>query len=152
MERREFLKMGMFSLTGLALSPGMGIPTIFEPSEFSEKPGTFNLFIRDAFVEMINLERVYSWVFATEEFGPKFPGLLIMGKEGQRMRISVINRLEQDHSFFIPGVVDSGPIKPGATAQLDFTAPPAGSYIYFDKLNAPVNRVLGLHGMMVIMP
>ena len=31
-------------------------------------------------------------------------------------------------------------------------APPAGSYLYHDGLNGGVNRVMGLHGALVVMP
>jgi FtsP/CotA-like multicopper oxidase with cupredoxin domain len=72
--------------------------------------------------------------------------------EGTPVRVFVTNTLLENHAFVIPGVVDSGPITPGATAVVTFTAPAAGTYMYLDPLNAPVNRVLGLHGPMVVTP
>jgi FtsP/CotA-like multicopper oxidase with cupredoxin domain len=51
----------------------------------------------------------------------------------------------------IEGIADSGAIAPGETKQLSFEAPAAGTYLYQDGVNAPVNRVLGLHGALVVM-
>jgi FtsP/CotA-like multicopper oxidase with cupredoxin domain len=153
MNRRNFLKAGMFGLSGLAASAGLRIPTVFEPSALSVKAdGAISLLMRDAFVEMINLERVYHWVYATEELGPRLPGMPIMAKEGQPLKVNVSNLLEHDHAFFIPGVADSGPIRPGGSRMVEFKAPAPGTYIYYDNLNAPINRVMGLHGILMVMP
>ncbi|MDW7711997.1 MAG: hypothetical protein SCH98_16145 [Deferrisomatales bacterium] len=35
---------------------------------------------------------------------------------------------------------------------VEFTAPEAGTYLYFDPFNAPVNRVMGLHGVLLVTP
>ena len=42
--------------------------------------------------------------------------------------------------------------RPGTTAAVTFTAPAGGIYLYLDPLNAPVNRVLGLHGPLIVQP
>lgn len=84
--------------------------------------------------------------------GPKFPGPVLLCTEGDPITVNVTNGLDEDHAFFIEGVADSGPIAPAGTAQVLFTAPAAGTYLYYDNLNAPVNRVLGLHGVMIVKP
>jgi hypothetical protein len=62
------------------------------------------------------------------------------------------NALDLPHAFVIPGMVDTGPIPPGDTVSVTFAAGAPGSYLYFDDLNAPVNRVMGLHGAFIVMP
>jgi FtsP/CotA-like multicopper oxidase with cupredoxin domain len=43
-------------------------------------------------------------------------------------------------------------IAPGTTEQITFAAPRPGTYIYHDTQNEPVNRVLGLHGVLIVVP
>ena len=68
------------------------------------------------------------------------------------------NALDGPHAFIIPGaagdapMVDTGPIPPGETGSVEFEAKEPGTYLYYDNLNAPVNRVMGLHGAFVVMP
>jgi hypothetical protein len=57
----------------------------------------------------------------------------------------------QQHAFAIDGVVHEtfGPAgSPTATKDVAFPAPAPGTYIYHDPTDAPVNRVLGLHGVL----
>lgn len=113
---------------------------------------TLQLNMTAALFEMIDGQTVFVWAFEDPQGGPRMPGPLIQVQEGEAIRIFVTNTLPEDHAFAIPGVVESGVIAPGATAVVDFTAPAAGIYLYQDPLNAPVNRVLGLHGPMIVMP
>ncbi len=39
-----------------------------------------------------------------------------------------------------------GPLAAGESRTLTFLAPRGGTYLYFDPLNEPVNRVMGLYG------
>ena len=48
--------------------------------------------------------------------------------------------------------MNSGPIPPGATKSFEFFASKAGTYLYYDNLNQPVNRMMGLHGALIVMP
>jgi hypothetical protein len=36
--------------------------------------------------------------------------------------------------------------------EVEFTAPAAGTYFYLDPFNEPVNRVMGLHGVLMVLP
>jgi hypothetical protein len=36
--------------------------------------------------------------------------------------------------------------------EIEFTAPDPGTYVYLDPTNAPVNRMMGLHGVLVVLP
>jgi hypothetical protein len=113
--------------------------------------------------------------------GPSLPGRTICAVEGEAVTINVTNTLDEDHAFALvsgpsleagqnPAVVttdfgaetDEGgvivpgtlmaPVAPGGTGTVTFAAPPAGTYIYLDPLNAPVNRALGLNGMFISSP
>jgi len=90
------------------------------------------------------------WTFEDPARGPHMPGPLIKVDQLEPVRIHITNTLPEPHAFAIPGVVDSGPIPPGETVVVTFLPPAPGTYMYFDPLNAPVNRVLGLHGAFVV--
>jgi hypothetical protein len=91
---------------------------------------------------------------------PDCPGPTIYAIKGDTISINITNQLDEPHSFFIPGnlpgdppIFDSGPILPGQTlSNLTFTASVSGAHLYYDNLNAPVNRQMGLHGALVVRP
>jgi hypothetical protein len=74
--------------------------------------------------------------------------------EGQPVEVTVKNTLKDAHSFFIEGVVGPVAIPAGATVTFTFNTPAspvaAGTYIYQDA--DPIQRLLGLHGVLVVMP
>jgi len=83
------------------------------------------------------------------------PGPIIFATTGQTITVNVKNLLNEPHAFSIPQMgrgVTTGSILPGATGQVKFQAGPAGTYLYYDNLNTPVNRVMGLHGAFIVMP
>jgi multicopper oxidase len=84
-------------------------------------------------------------------------------KEGEPVVLSIRNGLtgrhaDEAHGFTIEGAfLPDGrplvniPIDPsGAATIIEFNAPAAGTYIYAD--DDPIQRLLGLHGVMVVMP
>ena len=84
-----------------------------------------------------------------------FPRRVIVAETGSQIRLRVTNRLTQPHTFTIDGVVDVtlGPAgSVTATRDIDFAAPGPGTYVYHDTEQAPVNRVLGLFGALVVVP
>jgi FtsP/CotA-like multicopper oxidase with cupredoxin domain len=80
-----------------------------------------------------------------------FPQRTIVAESGSRIRLRITNRLAEPHTFTIAGVVDAT-IAPGATRDVEFDAPGPGTYVYSDTENAPVNRVLGLFGVLLVVP
>jgi FtsP/CotA-like multicopper oxidase with cupredoxin domain len=76
--------------------------------------------------------------------------------ENQIVTLRITNGLADDHAFAIPDVVrpvripGTPPGKQPVPVTVKFTAPRAGTYFYFDPL--PAQSVLGLHGVMVVMP
>lgn len=82
----------------------------------------------------------------------RIPAQPLIVREGDIVNLTITNTLNTPHSFVIDGVTDSGTIAAGQSKSLSFTAPAAGSYMFYDKLNAPYNRLLGLHGGLAVMP
>ena len=79
-----------------------------------------------------------------------FPDRTIVAEVGSTVRIRVHNRLSQPHELLVDPVGSTGQIAPGASAMLEFPAPPAGTYIYRDPGGGSVERLLGLHGVLVV--
>ncbi|WP_081747066.1 multicopper oxidase domain-containing protein [Arthrobacter sp. H5] len=85
------------------------------------------------------------------------PERTIVAEVGSTVRFRVQNRLAKTHAFTVhkagPGGTDltTGPIAPNAVATLEFSCPPPGTYIYSDPTNTPVERVLGLFGVLLVM-
>lgn len=146
MNRRDFLKTGMAGIAFLSLKTlGCGRTDNYVGYEF-------DLTISAALFEMVDGRKVFMWTFEDPTKGARMPGPVISVDAGEPVRIHITNTLPEVHAFAIPGVVDSGPIAPESTVVVTFTAPAAGTYMYLDPLNAPVNRVMGLHGAFIARP
>jgi hypothetical protein len=87
-------------------------------------------------------------------WGSFFPRRTIIATSDSRVRLRVHNGLSQPHSLRFHGVpgADTGAIAPGGVAELDFAAPPPGTYVYSDPGGGSVQRTLGLFGVLVVVP
>jgi hypothetical protein len=156
MKRREFLKYGAGGIAALVV--GKAIPGMFGDEAYAQVPVTeLNFTITDALKNMvthndINQAQCYFWIYKEASLPADCPGPHIFVIRGERVGVTIKNDLDEPHSFFIPGMFDSGPIAPGATFTGSFIAKTAGTHLYYDNLNEPVNRVMGLHGALIVMP
>lgn len=86
-----------------------------------------------------------------------FPQRTIIAELGSTVRLRIQNRLGKPHTLTVFGAGPDGgnlttdAIAPDSVATLDFPCPPPGTYIFADPTNAPVERVLGLFGVLVVM-
>lgn len=158
MKRRDFLKYSMCGLTALALG-SINLPPIFRKREADAAGLTVDLSMEEAMVEMVDKTQVYFWLFKQSGAAlPSIPGPVIFAYAGDRITLNITNNLDEIHEFRIiaagPGGknVNTGPVLPGQTVTRKFVAREAGTYMYLDPRNAPVNRVLGLHGAFIVLP
>jgi hypothetical protein len=163
--RRQFLKYGGAGAAVMTLGSG-GLLTLSGGRAHAAAQGSvtpwltddIQLFINDGTVSMIDGVPVYMWGYGLrsgsldDSDALHTPGPVLWTDHGQSVTVTVTNTLDEPHSFFIDGVVDSGPISPGDSAVVTFAAPTPGTYLYQDGLNRPVNRVMGLHGVLIVMP
>jgi hypothetical protein len=177
--RRDFIKYAGGGIAALVVGSKMNW-ILRDPNYASAAVQTIKFEIGDAIKEMVthnpssldvpgqltnpalinNDARCYFWVYKHQTPLPGFPtgfpaevpGPDIFAAQGDIINMEVKNSLDEDHAFFIPGLVNSGPIAPGATWTASFTASLTGTHMYFDNLNAPVNRVMGLHGALHVHP
>jgi len=165
MKRRDFLKL---SATGVAtIVIGSHLPFLGAKNAFGATQ-TLDISITEAVKDMvthnsINTAQCYFWVYKMKADGidipVECPGPSIFAIKGTSITLNITNDLDEPHSFFIPGklptdpiMFDSGPIPPGGTFTGTLTATQSGAHLYYDNLNSPVNRVMGLHGALVVRP
>ena len=172
MKRRDFLKLGVTGAATLVLGsriPFLGIKDAYAATQ------SLTITITDGLKDMVTKNAIavgitdpnpvpaqcYFWVYKMTATGPNgvnvdlppdCPGPTIVAVKGDTIDLTITNNLDEPHSFYIPGIYDSGPIAPGGTVTGTLTASVSGAHMYYDRLNAPVNRVMGLHGGMVVRP
>lgn len=149
MDRRTFLK---FSSAGIAsaLIGSTGLLSWSPRAEAATINKTF--YITEGFITQPDGVDVYFRGFSPDTNSLTVPGAQMIVQEGDTVNITIENTLGSDHSFVIDGVVDSGVIRGGSSKTISFTANKAGTYLYYDGLNAPYNRLVGLHGGLAVMP
>lgn len=173
MKRRDFLKFGTAGLAVVAVGSMADWPLVWSGgrAHASSLGGShLELDMVDADAQMVDGIPVPMWAFmlANDDHGPalssaRIPGPVLVALEGDRIELHLTNHITTggDHGFAIPGVpltvddatVDQVTIPFGDDeVRIEFTAPAAGTYMYLDPLNAPVNRTMGLHGVLVVLP
>ena len=150
MKRRDFIKLSSASITTGVISSSLGLLS-WAPRAFAATI-THSFYITDGTITMPDNTNVYFKGFSDTTSQLNVPGKSIIAQEGDTIEITITNTLSNDHSFVIDGVVNSGSIRPGQTKTISFTATTAGTYLYYDNLNAPYNRLVGLQGGFAVMP
>ena len=96
-------------------------------------------------------------------FNGQVPGPTIRFREGDRVRIDVINRLPETttvhwHGLILPNVMDGpamvtqAPIENGQMYRYEFTAVQSGTYLYHSHDHVDRQQALGLYGALLIDP
>ena len=172
MKRRDFIKFGATGLTVAAVGVMADWPVFWRGNAAQASglhSGHLSLDMVEATAEMVDGIPVPMWAFKlantthAEMFGgARIPGPVLVALEGDRISLTLTNHITQGgaHGFAIPGVsltahgntMSQVTVPQGEEVQVEFTAPAAGTYMYLDPLNAPVNRVMGLHGALVVLP
>lgn len=168
MKRRDFLKLSASGMAGVAtIAMGSRFPFLGVKNAFAAGTQTLQITITDAMKQMvthnsINSALCYFWIYkmslvdaqgTVTDIPAECPGPTIYAINGDTITVSITNQLNEPHSFFIPGIFDSGPIAAGATVgPVTFPVLTSGAHLYYDNLNEPVNRSMGLHGALVVRP
>jgi manganese oxidase len=96
-------------------------------------------------------------------FNGQVPGPNIRFREGDRVRINVVNRLPHTttvhwHGLILPNVMDGAamitqePIEHGDVYRYEFTAVQSGTYFYHSHDHGDRQQSLGLYGALIIDP
>ncbi|KAF0220577.1 MAG: multicopper oxidase type [Geobacteraceae bacterium] len=179
MDRRDFLKLSLTGMAAIAVG-SVKIPGVFQ-NQAHAADNIINLTMMEADVQMFDATLVYHWVYAADvspvaarnsvrgmqeqvtpvagpagtQLFPSFPGPAIFATAGDTITLNITNNLPANvpHAFQVVGTkIKTGPIPAGQTRSITFKVPEGGTYMYIDPLNAPINRVMGLHGALVSLP
>ncbi|MBA2292628.1 MAG: copper oxidase [Gemmatimonadales bacterium] len=96
-------------------------------------------------------------------YNNQVPGPQIRVREGDRVRVNLINNLQEStaihfHGLELPVAMDGvpyitqPPVKPGETFVYELTVPNAGSHMYHSHHNATRQVALGLLGAFIVEP
>ncbi len=91
-------------------------------------------------------------------WGSFLPEATLVAEAGSTIRLQVHNTLTSAHRLTVHGVggagsdATTGDIPPGRMRELTLPAPAPGTYLFSDPTNDPVERTLGLAGVLMVTP
>lgn len=143
MRRRTVSLLALVLSASLAAAPAM-------QAQSPARLATFELYVDEVYDQLANGAVVFSVAFRDPLTRKSNPVLRV--EEGQPVAIKVINRTSRARSFAIMSVAgaSSTPIRAGASGVIRFKAPPIGSYIYTDPLQAATGETRTLFGDFVV--
>lgn len=148
MQRRDFLRLGALGgATVITQSTGLldWIPRAHAASI------NFSLTALSGTRTQIDGVSTYHFSFS-DDGSVRNPGPILLCQEGDNITVNLTNRLLTKVAFAVGGIGKRIEVLAGASVSLAFTAPAAGTYLYYDDLNGGVNRIMGLHGPLIVMP
>jgi FtsP/CotA-like multicopper oxidase with cupredoxin domain len=148
MKRRKFLKMGAAGLASSLSAAGL---LSWVPRSYAANIN-ITYYVTEGFITQPDGVDVYFRGFSDNANSLSVPAQSLIVQEGDTLNITIVNTLNDDHSYVIDGMADTGRIRGGDTASISFTADKPGTYMFYDDMNAPYNRLVGLHGGLAIMP
>ncbi len=112
-------------------------------------------------VEPASLEILPGKITSGLAYNGQFPAPVIRGKQGQRLRVRVTNKMQEPTTVHWHGIrldiamdgvpyLTQPPIEPGETFVYDFMCPDAGSFWYHPHINSLQQLSRGLEGALII--
>lgn len=144
----------------MAPVPAAGVPAATatvggQPLAFTLENGVkvFRLTARPVRWNILKDVTVTAWTY-----NGTVPGPLIRVSEGDRVRVILQNDLPEPtsihwHGIPVPNAMDGvTPIPPGQSFTYEFTAPPAGSFMYHSHINSDRQVMVGLYAPLIVDP
>lgn len=163
-DRRTFMKTTIGVAAAAAIAPYarlLDLPLLMGTRAMAHDltGTTFEFSVREALVENVDQSLTYHWAWQVGHDAPSVAGPTLILEPGVAVTVTVHNPLHEPHGWaisdrlggFLPDSY-TGPIPAGGLATVTFTPENPGTYVYFDPENAPVNRVMGLFGGVVVNP
>ena len=147
-KRRDFLRMGTSAVVAtIAGTTGL---LSWTPRALAQ---TIAVSLTALKGEVTQIDGTTAFMFGFSNTGLlTVPGPTIICQAGDTILLSLSNTLNTPVVIAVPGTSIKLTAPALGTAQISFAAPAPGSYLYCDDQNSGVNRVMGLHGSLVVMP
>ena len=149
MKRRDFLKIGGMGAAG-SVAATAGLMAWSPPSEAAQTV-IVNLTAVKGNKAMVDGVSVPTFTYSSNTT-PMLPGPLITCQAGDTIQLMLKNTLATPVRFVVRRTSVALTVPAGGTQSLSFAAPAPGTYLYYDDQNSGVNRIMGLHGALVVMP
>jgi plastocyanin len=149
MHRRAFLRAGAALSAGFAVAGPMGLLSWSPRAQAANL--SVNLTARRGSVTMIDGTQALLFTFS-HDGQMSFPGATLVCQEGDSITVNLNNQLYTRVAFRVGGTSIRETVNSRRQRSFTFTAPAAGTYLYYDDQNNGVNRIMGLHGALVVMP
>lgn len=148
MDRRKFLKLGIGSA---ALVSGKLALLSWAPRADAANLA-YSLSMVSGIVPMVDGRNLYLFSYQDAALTTAFPGPTLICREGDVLDVTLTNKLATNSAFAVAGTTLRTDVAANSSVTYSFAAPAPGTYLYHDDLNNGVNRVMGLHGALVVMP
>lgn len=148
MNRRKFLKLGAASAAG-TLAGSIGLLS-WTPRAYAATVAVSLNAVKGS-VSMIDGTSAFVFSYSTSNTAA-LPGPTILCQTGDTVVVTLNNTLATPVVFNVGRTGIRSVIAAGKSATFSFSAPAAGTYLFYDDQNHGVNRVLGLAGALVVMP
>ena len=147
MRRRDFVAYG----SAAALTAAFVKQQLDQQAE--AQPGvvvSFELHMEEIFEELIDGEVVFALTYRDPVTRAIRPPLRV--RQYNTVNIKLVNKTRRPRRFAITGfpATQFPVVAAGATANIQFVAPTAGSYLYHENTEGAAGRVVGLHGALIV--
>jgi hypothetical protein len=160
--RRQFIKYGVGGLTAIAVQSGTPLALFAGRRAYAQAAPPITLGMTTADVEMVDGIPVPHWLYTVGGV-PTSPGPFVFAFEGEPVEFNVTNNIPgAPRRFAIVGNLNGDAFAlVKETADIPFEGTGSltipgdlrpGTYLYKDPTADPISRVLGLHGVLVILP
>jgi FtsP/CotA-like multicopper oxidase with cupredoxin domain len=133
----------------------------------------FLLTATDGYVTVPDGNSIYMWGYADGNGAFQLPGPTLCVTEGQRVNITLVNRLSVPTSLQLPGIEDvladgnpsapafdgtgrllslAPPVGPGGSVSYSFTADRSGTFLYESGTDPQLQVQMGLFGTLIVYP
>lgn len=147
MKRRDFIRLTALGTAGAAAGTGL---LSWSTRAFAQTVSV-SLNAVHGTVTMVDGTTPFVLSYSTGA-APTLPGPMIVCQDTDTVQVSINNTLSTPVNFTVGRTSVNVSIAAGASKTFSFAAPPAGSYLYYDAQNNGVNRIMGLHGSLIVMP
>lgn len=149
MKRRTFLKFS--SASAAAAFTGTAGLIAWQPRAHAATISK-EIWITEGTITQPDGVDVYFRGFSGSNVNLDVPGQVLVMAVGDTYNLTIHNSLNSSHNFVVDELGINTSIPAGSTRSVTIAASNPGTFIYYDNSDLPNNRLVGLHGALVVFP